>query len=686
MLNILKSLRISSRIAFVAAIPILGMVGLSGMELWVKKQAIDEMVLLQELAEETPIVSSLIHEMQNERGLSAGFLTSRGEKFADKLPVQRQASDTRIASFRDSLRTLHLDRFDRELAEKISVATGRLAELDGYRQGIAELKVSAQQMKAYYTGTIASLLAIVEEISVVSTDPEIGNAITAYTNFLRGKEKAGQLRAVGTTGFGAGAFSPEIYRQFLQLAAAQETYFDVFAAHATAEHSGLFETVLSGPVVAEVEKLSRIAIESPVTGSTGGVDAETWFSATSGKLKLMKETEDRLAADLIRLASDAESAASRAFTILLVTVAALLSLTAALVFFAARGIVRPIVAMTGAMGALADGDLEVAIPAEGQRNEIGEMAAAVQVFKNNAIDKVRLEKEQEEAKIRAEEEKRAAMNKLAADFEATVGRVVNQVSSASTQMEASSQSMNATAEEATRQSAAVAAASEQASANVQTVASAAEELSSSISEISRQVSQASAIASGAVRQAEQTNTKIQGLADAAQKIGEVVALITDIADQTNLLALNATIEAARAGDAGKGFAVVASEVKNLANQTAKATDEIGTQIAGIQTATRDAVSAIEEITKTISEIDEVASGIASAVEQQGAATQEIARNVEQAAAGTQEVSSNIAGVSQAANDTGAAADEIRSAAGELSQQSETLRVEVDRFLSSVRAA
>jgi methyl-accepting chemotaxis protein len=354
-------------------------------------------------------------------------------------------------------------------------------------------------------------------------------------------------------------------------------------------------------------------------------------------------------------------------------------------FMIVNGVSKPIKRMTDSMGRLANHDLSTVIEGVGRKDEVGQMASAVQVFKDSMIEADRLKTEQEAAQKKSEERSRK-MDELTRTFETSVGGVVQAVASQATQMESSAQSMSATAEETTKQASAVAAASEQSSANVQTVASATEELSSSISEIGRQVSHSSQIAANAVSEASRANDMVQGLVSASQKIGEIVALINEIADQTNLLALNATIEAARAGDAGKGFAVVAAEVKNLATQTSKATEDISAQITSVQAATQDAVRAIGTIGKTIGEIDQIATAIAAAVEEQGVATKEIARNVEEAAKGTQEVSSNIGGVTEAANGTGAAASQVLVSARELTGQSGHLREIVQSFLSNVKAA
>lgn len=351
-----------------------------------------------------------------------------------------------------------------------------------------------------------------------------------------------------------------------------------------------------------------------------------------------------------------------------------------------RSIARPIQAMTESMGELAGGNTAIDIPGTGRSDEIGAMAGALEVFRRNMIETDRLRTEQEEMKRQSEEDRRAAMFALADRFEAKVGNLIEGLSSAATEMEATAGSMSATAEQTNRQSVTVASASEQASANVQTVAAATEELAASITEIGSQASQSRSVAGKAVEDTRHTDRAVRQLADSAERIGQVVDLIQEIASQTNLLALNATIEAARAGEAGKGFAVVASEVKALATQTARATEDIRQQIGQMQQASIGAVDAIQGIGTVISEVSEIAAAIAAAVEEQGAATQEISRNVQQAAAGTHEVSSNIVGVRQAANDTGSAATQVLGAARELAQQAEVLNREVRTFLTGIRTA
>lgn len=349
------------------------------------------------------------------------------------------------------------------------------------------------------------------------------------------------------------------------------------------------------------------------------------------------------------------------------------------------GVSKPITAMTEAMKRLAGHDLKTEIIGVERKDEIGAMASAVQVFKDNMIEADRLTATQK-SEQRVKEKRAQTLDMLTKNFEAKVRALVGTLSSAASEMETTAQSMTSTADEASKQSLAVASATEQASANVDTVATASEELAASIQEISRQVAQSSKIAMKAVDDAKRTDATVQELATGAQKIGEVVNLIQSIASQTNLLALNATIEAARAGEAGKGFAVVASEVKALANQTAKATDEISGQIGHIQDSTKQAVDAIRGIAQTIGEISQIANTIASAVEQQGSATKEIARNVQQAAQGTQEVASNIGRVKDASAATGAAASQVLGAAGDLAQQAQSLAREVDTFLGDVKVA
>lgn len=349
-----------------------------------------------------------------------------------------------------------------------------------------------------------------------------------------------------------------------------------------------------------------------------------------------------------------------------------------------RGITKPLQNISDNMLRLADGHHDIEVAYTDHRSEIGDLARSMDVFKSKTIEMENLRRQREEHEKQAEQEKHAALLEMANSFEANVGHVVEYVTSAAAKMQHSARSMNVTARTAGEKSVIVSSASQEMSTNIDTVAAAAEELSASIREISTQVAESSRVATGAVSKSEDTHQKIELLADAATQIGEVISLISDIAEQTNLLALNATIEAARAGDAGKGFAVVANEVKVLASQTAKATEDIRSQVGGIQTATGTAVTAISEIAETIRQLDGSTGAIAAAVEEQGAATQEIARNVEEAAHGARDVSQNIGDVSSSISQTETVAGEVQALSDELEHQAGELKSAVSAFLDGIR--
>jgi methyl-accepting chemotaxis protein len=386
-------------------------------------------------------------------------------------------------------------------------------------------------------------------------------------------------------------------------------------------------------------------------------------------------------------AEEMEAALSGITAAIIIGASAVLALVLLSVIALTGGVGKPLGNLVRSLMRMAQGDLDVEIVEIKRRDEIGDVGRAVEAIKLKVAEKAQEEAvAKAQADARAAEQRKADMHKLAGMFETTVGGIVDAVSSASTELEASASTMTKTADMTQQLATTVAAASEQATTNVQSVASATEEMSSSVNQISRQVQESARMAGAAVDQARKTNDSVSQLAKAAAHIGNVVELINTIAGQTNLLALNATIEAARAGEAGRGFAVVASEVKALAEQTAKATGEISQQISGIQAATQESVTAIKEISAAIEKVSEISASIASAVEEQSAATLEISRNVQQAAQGTHEVSSNITSVQRGANETGSASSQVLTAAQSLSSDSNRLRLEVGKFLNSVRAA
>ena len=415
--------------------------------------------------------------------------------------------------------------------------------------------------------------------------------------------------------------------------------------------------------------------------TTEMAESATAIMQGSGAMKVA------LLSDQQRLESESDASIGETERLIAMLAAGGFLLGGVLAVLLGKGISRPMTAMCKAMRELAGGNFDVVLPGLGRRDELGEMAAAVEEFKLQAIAKAERDAAAQDAQNRAgSAARRTELIRFADDFEAAVGAIVSNVSSSAVQLESAAGTLTRTAETTQNLSSRVAGASEEASSNMQSVATATEELSASVDEIGRRVRESNKIAEAAVLQAQQTDERIGKLSRAAQQIGDVVKLITAIAEQTNLLALNATIESARAGEAGRGFAVVASEVKSLASQTAKATDEISSHISGMQDATQESVAAIKEIGGTIAEISNIASSIASAVEQQSSATQEIARSVQTVAQGTQEAAANIMQVNRGATETGAASEEVLNSAKSLSTESTRLREELDRFMANIRAA
>jgi methyl-accepting chemotaxis protein len=680
----LSDLRISAKIALSFLFPVLLILGLAGYVIVGKARLARETGTLADIAPLTADISALVHEIQKERGASAVYIGSKGGKFHDEMKAQRVLTDEARARLAASLSRTDLSALGASFPPKVAKAARRLDELIASRQGIDALTVDARTSLVNFTETIRFQLDVVNQIALLSSDAGVGRMIGAYLKLMEGKEKAGQERATAAGAFAAGRFEPDVYRRFVSIVAEQQLFLGEFQENAAPAQVEFFRAALDADATRTVERMRKVGLDSPATGNVGDVTGPAWFAASTERINLLKTVEDRMAADVRDLAARVNGDAKGVLLATVLGVLAALVVALAVAWTVVRQMTSAIASLVATMERLSADDFTVGVGGTGRGDEMGAMARSVQVFKDAMIKGHDLA-ERQLAEAQQRERRGRAIEALVNRFQGAAGGMVGAVSDAAGRLQGTANSMSEAAADTNSRATVVAGATELASANVQTVAAAAEELSSSIQEIGRQVHRSAQISGDAVTEAGEAQNTVTGLATMVGRIGEVVTLINDIAAQTNLLALNATIEAARAGEAGKGFAVVAGEVKNLANQTARATGEIGQQISSVQQQTERVVRAITDIVAIIGEVGEITASIASAVEEQSAATQEIARSVEQAAAGTAEVSANVGGVQDAASRSGAAADEVLDASRAMGDEAARLKSTIDGFLGEIRA-
>ena len=681
-MTVISNWPISRRVAILCLVPILALLGVGTKSLILERQTATGSRTIAEIVQLAPIVSGLVYELQKERGTSAGFIGSKGARFADTIGARRSETDDALARYRAAIPAA-TGRLDFEgFAGPFERANRMLEELAARRAAIDGFEMTVPDMASYYTPLIAELLAMVESVGDRAEGSSLGGQLIAYAALLQGKERAGIERAMGAAGFGSGTFAPGIHKRFIRLGAMQDSLFEVFRHHARPNHTAKLDIALSGAEQADVDALRELAEKAPFGADISGVSGPQWFETSTRRIDALKAVEDAVAADIVSAASRKSASAQASFWILAAVLTLLVAVTIVLCVVVAKSIVNPIRSLAGQMRLLAQNDTSIQIPEAARGDEIGDMAAAVEVFRENAIERQRLARANQADRDR-ELQKQSYLDEMVTSFRKVTADTIQAVEQQSSGMKSSAQGLASVASNASREAASADHASREASRDVESVAVATEQLSSSIQEIAQRAHEASAIVNETTQTAAETDRDVSALAESTGRIGTVVELIQDIAEQTNLLALNATIEAARAGDMGKGFAVVANEVKSLANQTANATKEIADQIGSVQMLTSGAVTAIRTVSERVNEISAVTSSIASAVEQQQAAARDIASSIQSASQGTSQVANNVVTVNTAIDQTAQEAQSLNATSETLSAVMEELATSVESFLTNV---
>lgn len=680
----LGNISIRNKLLFIVIIPIIATVILAGIKVYSLQEQAVRQSQISELMEISIAASNLVHELQKERGASAGFTNSKGQAFAEVLPKQRLNTNEKREVFSELLSRLDTKRFGEEYNEQLQEALADLAKIDEMRAQITGLKLPLPQVVGYYTDMNAKFLGVTKKTLFVAQNPKLLRDISAYLYFMQSKERAGIERAVGAAGFGGG-WNPVLLDKFKGLILVQDTYMDVFLAYAVPKEREYYKDKMGDPSVAEVQRMRDIALQSSGDAAAEKIEGEYWFKTITQKINILKNIEDNLAGGVIALASGGAAQAKAQRNIYVLFLGCLIIAISLLTLVILKDLLGNIQNTRSVMEELSGGNDDVEIHGTKRKDEIGAMARSIAVFKQALIERKQMEQEALKLQARGEEERRRMLLDLAARFDAQVGGMVGSLASASTELQSTAENMRAIADETSRSTATVASSTEEANTNVATVASAMEEMSATAKEIASQVANASVKSNDTAANAKSANETVGNLKELVENIGLVVVAIKDIAEQTNLLALNATIEAARAGESGKGFAVVADEVKKLANETAQKTEEIESRINEIQGATQESVSAMQRIIKNISEIDSSVTGVSTAVQDQNTTNAEIVRSVSEASQGVNRVAKIIIDVQRGANETGTSADAVLGAAREVAKLSDGLRGSIEQFLNQIRA-
>jgi len=682
--GLLGNIRVARKLALALSIPLIGVILLSSFAIWQQGAISRDAQNLESVARLSIAMTDLVHELQKERGSSSIFLGgAKTDQDRARMDAIRTGSDAKLESLRPQFASVSID--NPRLRAAMDGAKAALPRLTELRTAVNAQSLTSLEVVRGYTGLIRSLLDAAALAPIIASHPDQILTANALFAVSEAKERLGQQRAVGGGAFRKDRFPADAHERFVELTAANTGLLSGLKTKLTPEQTRFFDDTVTGKAVEEVERMRKIGTASAYGAGNQGVDAGVWFDTITVNIDLLKTVENRLAGDLLRLArQDADDAASR-----LAAVGAGLALLVAVMLtvalLVARNITAPIHRLSAAMARMQAGERDFAIDGAQRRDELGIMAASLDSFRLSLAEGDRLAAEQ--ARVNAERLRHAErVEALVTRFDTSIDSVTAQLATAAGGMRGNADRMNRIAQDTEQHVLSVAQASEHASSNVQAVAAASEELTASISEIGRQMTGSTAMAEQAVADVRKASGIIAHLNDAARQVGEIVGLIQSIAGQTNLLALNATIEAARAGEAGKGFAVVASEVKALANQTAKATEEITGKVAEIQTATNDTVAAITDIGQVVGRIEENISAVAAAVEEQNAATAEIGRNAQQAAQGTDAVSHSSSAVGAQAIQTGDMAREVLTMADGLKRHADGLRQDVTRFIADIRGA